>query len=489
MSTEYDLVNRLVVAARCAFTQARQQHPKDTFYYFALFTDEMGAYVLPTCNSEEALREAADRCAREFGRTEAEHTAVLRWSPADSPYHMLGMEYFSDLMELFRSHGDPWQSDDDCLDAEIDARVEAAFQALTILDKEGFFGQGVERERVIVTVFRYQQSSHSLLTNTSRLNPPSAVARMKRELDIPDPVGDFITLGSQGAYQITALAYAPSTKVLVACGSGGELVAWSFEEDRELFAKKHDTGYWEAVISADGHKLLVNDRKRLYRIEPSRGAQLELGIQNAWSVAISPNGEVIVTAYDDCIEASDAVTGQRLWRQGMSVSNLCFSSDGGMLAVVRNTPIDNIALLSARDGVVRHNLDSVCASQGTRRPIAWAPNSHNLAVADASGHITILYRQQDTFILGATLQLGAEGIPAPSVTDLTFSPDDSLLASTHADGSVHIWAPSRGRHLQQLRGVAESMDAVAFIDNRRVAAAGRDVDIGPPIYVWTIAGI
>ncbi|GAA4503658.1 hypothetical protein GCM10023191_056700 [Actinoallomurus oryzae] len=59
----------------------------------------------------------------------AEQAEGLRWNPPDRPYHMLGGEHFAEVLRLLDGRGDPWQRDDDGLDAEIDARFEACFRA------------------------------------------------------------------------------------------------------------------------------------------------------------------------------------------------------------------------------------------------------------------------------------------------------------------------------------------------------------------------
>jgi hypothetical protein len=168
-----------VAAARAAFRQARELHPDASFYCFALYTDASAAYILPTCGSEEGLRQDADA-----GQAER-----LRWNPPDWPCHLLGEEHFQDVLELLDSRGDPWQRDDDDVDAEVAARFDACFRALALLDAARFFGQGAERDQVIVTVLQGDQSDRSRLNNARRLNPPPAVARLERDLTRPRPAG------------------------------------------------------------------------------------------------------------------------------------------------------------------------------------------------------------------------------------------------------------------------------------------------------------
>jgi hypothetical protein len=177
-----ELVTRLVEAGRAAFVEARETNRGESFYSFALFTDPFAAYILPTCSSEEGLRRVAERYVGEFGGTVEEQAAGLRWSPVDSPYHMLGEDHFAGVLQVLNDRGDPWQRDDDGLDAEIDGRFEAAFRALARLDEEGVFGRGAERTRVVVNILQGDQEEECVLENARRLNPPAALTVLERDL-------------------------------------------------------------------------------------------------------------------------------------------------------------------------------------------------------------------------------------------------------------------------------------------------------------------
>ncbi|MCG5217373.1 DUF4303 domain-containing protein [Streptosporangium soli] len=484
-----DLVTRLLAATRAAFTQARQLHPDESFYCYALYTDAFAAYILPTCSSEEGLRQVARRYADEFGDTVAEQADGLRWNPPDWPHHMLGEEHFTGVLELLESRGDPWQRDDDGLDAEVNARFEACFRALALLDAEGFFGQDAERDRVIVTLLQGDQSDRSRLENARRLNPPAAVARLERYLNVPKPIGDFVTLGSKGAYQINALAYASDARLLVACGSHGELFAWDLNDDRELPATAREASYRGAAISADGRTLLVTDHKRLLRVELPGGTRHDLGIPDARAIAVSPDGAIMVAACDGFVQALAVATGQELWRLARPASGLQFSGDGTLLALTGDVGVKGVALVDASDGSLRRDPELIRAAPRICSCLAWSSDDRILATADQkSGHIRLWHRRDDGFAAGRTFEPPSADASGPGKpTDLAFSPDGTLLASAHDNGDVHTWEVGTGRHLQRLRGVQESMTAVVFVDGRRLAAAGRDVDAGPPVYLWTIA--
>jgi WD40 repeat protein len=362
------------------------------------------------------------------------------------------------------------------------------FRALALLDAEGFFGRGAERDRVIVTVLQGDQSDRSRLENARQLNPPAALARLERDLDVPEPIGDFITLGSKGAYQITALAYASDARLLVACGSYGELFAWDLNDDRELLATAHEEPYRDAAISADGRTLLVTDHKRLLRVELPGGARHDLGIPDARAIAVSPDGATVVAAHDGFVQARAVATGQQLWRLDRPASSLRFSNDGTLLALTGNVGVKGVALVDASDGSLRRDRELIRAAPRRCPCLAWSCDDRILATADQeSGHVRLWHRRDDGFAAGRTLEPPAAETSGPGKpADLAFSPDGTLLASAHDNGDVHIWEVGTGRHLQPLRGVQESMTAVVFIDDHHLAAAGRDVDAAQPVYLWTV---
>ncbi|XRQ08715.1 DUF4303 domain-containing protein [Actinomadura welshii] len=472
-------------AARAAFTEAREKHPDDSFYCFALFTDAFAAYVLPTCMSEGGLAQVAKRYAEEFGNPLDEETASLRWAPVDSPHHMLGEQHFDGALELLQSRGDPWQMEDEELDAEMSLRFEACFRALTRLDEEGLFGTGAERERVVVNVLQGDQSDRSILGNARRLNPPAAVDRLARDLDVPAPVGDFVTLGSAGAYQVSGLTYAADAGLLVACGSGGELYAWDVNGDRELLATRYDASYWEAVISPDGRTVLLNDRKRVRRIDLPEGTGHDTAVENAWTIALSPSGAAVAAGIGRTVRAFDLATGGELWRSRGAASCLRYAGDGTLLAVAGDRASGGVVLVDAADGTPRQEL--IAKECGTEHRLAWSADCRMLATGECgSRRIRLWHRTPDGFAAGLVVDPPPFEDHADELRDLAFSPDGGLLASAHSNGDVHVWDVGAGRHAHRLRGLQESMSAVAFIDDHRVAGAGRDVDSGPPLYVWTL---
>ncbi|MBE1532013.1 DUF4303 domain-containing protein [Actinomadura algeriensis] len=474
--TVEELAALLVEAARAAFTQAREAHPGETFYCYGLYTGPLLEYILPTCGSEEGLRAVARVYAAEFGGLVEARIGGLRWSPADSPHHLLGEHHFDAVEELLASRDADADTGADVED-EAEARLEACFRALARLDREGFFGRGDERERVIVTVLQGDQSDRSRLANARRLNPPAAVARLAREMLVREPSEDATMLGSMGTYQVTALAFAAEAGLLVACGSGGEVFAWEAADGREVLAVRHYASYWRAAISADARTLVLRDGGSPVRVALPGGIGRGAGFDDAWDVAVSPDGTVTAAA-GETVRAFEA--GRERWRLERPASAVRFSGDGALLAVVGDGREKGVAVLDAADGSVVAEL--VRSGPEVRYHVAWSADGRLLAVGDPAS-VRLWHRDGRVFAEGRAIAFRADtGRPA----DLAFSPNGTVLATAHADGDVHVWEVATGRHVRRLRGPQEAMNAVVWLDDARLAAAGRDVDAGPPVHVFRV---
>jgi hypothetical protein len=476
----------LADAARRAFTQVRAAHPAEEFYCFALFTSADAGGIEPTCNGEQGLREAAQDYVDADGGTLATRLAELRWSPADSPYHLFGDEHFAEVQRL-HARPDPYELDDDAAEAEVQARLEACFDALAQLDGEGFFGRGAQRDGVLVTVLQGDQSDRSRLRNARRLNPSTAVERLVGDLQIPEPVGSFTTLGSRAVYQIAALAYAPAGSVLAACGSGGEVFAWDLLHGRESLAIRRDGECWAVALSADGRLLLVGDGAEVVRIDLAGGEHTGLTrlAAKVCGLGISPDGTTVVAGgWDGTVSAVETRTGQERWRLASLARCLRFSPDGQLLALAGA----GVMLVDPADGSVRRRLLRR-SPPSTYQHLAWSPDAQTVAIGNEGpvGERVSVWRWQGAGEGRRPLRPPGTGDQQlDDVCDLAFSPSGALLASAHAGGDIHVWDVESGQRRLRLRGRQESMLAVVFVDERRLAAAGRDVDRGPPVYIWDL---
>ncbi len=483
------LADAIADAARRAFTQVRAEHPAERFYCFALFASGVVGVIEPTCMGEQALREEAQDAVDSAGGSPETHLTQLRWSPVDSPYYLHGEEHVAEVKRLLDARPDPYDLGlgYDEAEAEVQARLEACFDALAQLDREGFFGRGVARDRVLVTVLRGDQSDRSQLRNAPRLNPPAAVQRLADDLQIPEPIGSFTTLGSRTVYQVVVLAYAPAGSVLAAGASGGDVFAWHLADGRGLLDARQDGECWAVALSADGRLLVTGDGAEVVRIDLVSGERTRLArlAEKVTGLGVSPDGTTVVASgWDDTVTAFETRTGQERWRLASEAKCVRFSPDGQLLALAGA----GVVLVDPADGSVRRQLLGR-PSISTYQHLAWSPDGRTVAIGNEGprGQRLSVWRWQDPTDKPRPLRLpGARDQWRDDVCDLAFSPTGALLASAHAGGDIHVWEAESGEHRLRLRGRQESIGAVVFIDEGRLAAAGRDVDRGPPVYIWDL---
>ena len=140
-------------AARQAFGDLRRAHPDETFYAFALYTDDGWMTIVPAANSEEGFRRATeddpDPANQKYSRR-----ATAEWA-----YEAAGDEYFDAANDLLNAPpADEGTGDgDEAAQAhryrdEGNALLGGMVEGLRLLDAKGFFGTGAEREKVTLFV-------------------------------------------------------------------------------------------------------------------------------------------------------------------------------------------------------------------------------------------------------------------------------------------------------------------------------------------------
>ncbi len=182
---DFSLLRREIKeATRRAFDAVRAQHLDETFYAFALYSDDSAMTVCPAANTEEGC----DRCVTRYradgwyaeaiashGITFDEEMSTFRWSTAEWAYECEGSEQFGAVYELVNVEG---RYDDEDPEGFVNfkGRVFASMvMGLRDLDAEGYFGTGEARQRVTLLCSVSDSWCAVWLEEESarRLNPPA----------------------------------------------------------------------------------------------------------------------------------------------------------------------------------------------------------------------------------------------------------------------------------------------------------------------------
>lgn len=180
--------DRVYEASKAAFSALLADNPSQTFYAFALFTDDSLQFIHPAANTEEALSATVRRYREtvdpEYGTTSTR--TGMRWSYGDwgfFPYE--SGDHFAEVNHLLSENFDRMVADD-AFDGGLDALWGAALAGFQRLHTEGFFGTGPARSAI--TLLPVGDLPEDLVQEwVSALNPPDVAERFAAyDADAPD---------------------------------------------------------------------------------------------------------------------------------------------------------------------------------------------------------------------------------------------------------------------------------------------------------------
>lgn len=176
-STQADcLANKVHTALKAAFSELILKTADQSFYAFALFTDDSLQFLHAVANSEEALTSTVTRYREEvdpkYGCTTTR--AGMRWSYGDWGFFPeVGGEHFNEINQVLNANFD---SNDETLKVGIDSLLTAILNGFQLLEQERFFGSGPERSKV--TLLLVGNLPSELIKNwVLALNPPDVSDR------------------------------------------------------------------------------------------------------------------------------------------------------------------------------------------------------------------------------------------------------------------------------------------------------------------------
>jgi len=284
---------------------------------------------------------------------------------------------------------------------------------------------------------------------------------------------------------LAALAQVNESGELLAVSDGESLVRLWNMADGSLSAELphaaapiaihfHPAGRWLATEDA-GHRLHVWSLD-----DPSRPA-LTRQAASQWAVRFDRQNLLIgnLSGGYELIGLSDLARRGPLLRHGTNVPRRSRGSAAGSLLLS-----SDLGLALSWDGEQALRLwrlpPGAQDALAVGRPVAGAvaaigPGGRHLAVARATGDVTILPSRQETLLLPGGLQgPGFIGHLEP-VTALAFSPDGRLLASGATDGSLRVWDVATGAPRRFMAGQGDNaVLEIAFSpDGRFVMSASR----------------
>ena len=193
-------------------------------------------------------------------------------------------------------------------------------------------------------------------------------------------------------------------------------------------------------------------------------ATLEGHTDKVWSVAFSPNGDMLAsTSWDQTVRLWNVDTGQLLHTlrgHTDTVDSVAFSPDGQTLA--SGSWDGTIRLWNPNTGKLKRTLTGHVGGVGS---VAFSPDGWTLASGSADQ--TIRLWNTKTWKLERTLT-GHTHI----VESVAFSPEGDMLASGSRDQTIRLWDPNNGKHIKTLREHTGDIVRMTFSPDGATLASG-----------------
>jgi serine/threonine-protein kinase len=249
--------------------------------------------------------------------------------------------------------------------------------------------------------------------------------------------------------RVFSLAFSRDSRMLVSGGVDARVRVWDCGKAKQLYSFEGVQGHQHQVRSVAwspvGALIASGSEDRKVKLwDVGQGSlldNLEGGSEAVVSLAFAPDGQVFASAsFDGQVKLWDAETRQprgAMPRQARGVNGLAFSGDGHWLAIASSS---GKLLLWDRDG--NREAGSWSAHVGVIAGMAFRPDSKALATIGGDGMLRLWdpasHKASREIAVGPT---GAAVRRMSWFGHLAFSPDGHYLATANANGTVYILRP------------------------------------------------
>ncbi|OUT62203.1 MAG: hypothetical protein CBB71_02665 [Rhodopirellula sp. TMED11] len=168
------LAEQLRDGLRATFTELMAENPDLSFYTFALFTDDSLQFAHAAANSEEGLVKTLERYNADRDDDEPVTSNNMRWAYGDWQFFPIEAEEHLAPVNLVLQ--DNFTAEEDVFEAQIESLWKALLKGFSLLNEEGFFGEGDARSKITLLVVGHL-SDETVDEWVEALNPEDVAQR------------------------------------------------------------------------------------------------------------------------------------------------------------------------------------------------------------------------------------------------------------------------------------------------------------------------
>jgi WD40 repeat protein len=280
--------------------------------------------------------------------------------------------------------------------------------------------------------------------------------------------------------RVTALAFSPDKKVLFSGGSDGVIKVWDLALRKELLESRIGNEWIENMaISPTGNALFVGWFTGVAILDgPSFASEKRLDGAK-FPLALSPDGQTMLTGGTNGIIIWDAAHAQRLHTLRLTDGAFAFSPDSTVVAVATGT--------GDRIEIKLWNVSSLRAKGDLAQPLfVLQQDANNLA-----GFMNVLAFSRDGQLLAAGhehglqlwdakggLPLGKLQLSEPWVRGIAFLPDGKTMVTHTYQQDFRVWDISVGTNIVPIGVINAHLNEIGALaltaDGRQLASSSKD---------------
>ncbi len=241
----------------------------------------------------------------------------------------------------------------------------------------------------------------------------------------------------------------------------------------------------EVQFSPDGSRLAVSTSVGIWFYDPDTGKALDLLPQtncaSTFAFTYSPDGTIIARAVDNSrVQLWDVPTKRRivtLTKYGRRITSIAYSPDG--TTIVSGNSDGGIRVWNVN---TRQRMGTLRTGSGGVTSVAYSPDGTIIAAGKGWNFRTMRSTnrgEKDDTVRLWDAETGKHKATLTGHTDsiysVSFSPDNTMIASASSDNTVRLWNVNTGETKVTLIGHTDSVNSVAYApDGKTIATASSD---------------